>query len=62
MSHQKQNPGLQPRASRNQLGGWLHRLNTQTDWRKQFLVSRFYLSPEMAREVSALFYGEARDD
>jgi len=62
MSHQKQNPGLAPRASRNQLGGWLHPFNTQTDWRTQLLVSRFSLSPVMAREVSAHFYGEGRND
>jgi len=57
-----QNAGLHPSVSRNQLGGWLHPFNTQSDWRTQLLVSRFSLSPTMAREVSAHFYGEARDD
>jgi hypothetical protein len=62
MSLHMQNAGVQPGVSRNQLGGWLHPFNTQTDWRTQLLVSRFSLSPAMAREVSAHFYGEARDD
>ena len=61
-SPEMQNPGLAPRASRNQLGGWLRPLNTQTDWRAQLLASRFGLSQAMAREVSAHFYGEGRRD
>ena len=62
MSLHMQNPAVQGGASRNQLGGWLHPSNTQTDWRAQLLVSRFRLSSAMAREVSAHFYGEGRDD
>ena len=63
MSLHMQNPGRWATgASRNQLGGWLHPLNTQTDWRAQLLASRFGLSPAMARAVSAHFYGEGRDD
>lgn len=62
MSLHMQNPAVQGGASRNQLGGWLPPLNTQIDWRAQLLISRFRLSPVMAREVAAHFYGEARDD
>ena len=62
MSSQMQNPGLAPRASRNQLSGWLHLPNTQSDWRAQLLASRFGLSQAMAREVSAHCYGEGRRD
>ena len=62
MISEMQNPGLAPRASRNQLGCWLHPFNTQTEWRTQLLASRFGLSPAMARAVSAHFYGEGRND
>ena len=57
MSLHMQNPGWQAGASRNQLGGWLHSFTTQADWRTQLLISRFSLSPTMARVVSAHFYG-----
>jgi hypothetical protein len=62
MSLHMQNPAVQGGASRNQLGGWLHPFNRQTDRRTQLLVSRFSLSPAMARAVSVNFYGEGRDD
>ena len=62
MSLHMQNPAVQGGASRNQLVGWLHSLNTQTDWQAQLLVSQFRLSSAMAGEVSAHFYGEGRDD
>jgi hypothetical protein len=62
MSLHMQNPAVEGGASRNQLGGWLQPFNTQTDWRTQLLVSRFALSPAIARAVSAHFYGEARND
>ena len=62
MEAETRNAGLQPGVSYNQLSGWLHPINMQNDWRTQLLVSRFSLSPAMAREVSAHFYGEGRDD
>jgi hypothetical protein len=63
MSLHMQNPGeWVAGASRNQLGGWLHPLTTQTDWRAQLLAARFGLSPVMAREVATHFFGEGRDD
>ena len=61
MSLHMQNPGRWATgASPNQLGGWLRPFNTQTDWRAQMLVLRSSLSPAVAREVSAHFYGEER--
>jgi len=62
MTAHMQNPGLAPRASRNQLGGWLHSSLTAADWRTQLLASRFGLSPRMARDVVLLCFGEAHDD
>ena len=57
-----QNPGLQPRASRDCCGGPSHVPTTSWHWREQVLASRFGLSPWIAREVSWLFYGEGCDD
>lgn len=60
MSPDMQNPGLAPRASRNQLGGWLHSPSTASDWRAQTLAARFCLSPWMARDMARLCFGEGR--
>ena len=57
-----QNPGLAPRASRECSGGPSHISTTPWRWREQALVSRFGLSPWMAREVSWLCFGESCDD
>lgn len=58
-----QNPAGTGGAWRNQLGGWLRQSSTALDWQAQTLVTRFYLSPWMAREVSRLCFGEGcRDD
>ena len=57
-----QNPGRQPRASRDHFAGGSHLLTTSWHWREQALVSRFGLSPSMAREVSWLCFGEGCDD
>ena len=57
---QMQNPGLAPRASRNQLGGWLRISPTASEWQAQILTSRFHLSPWMARDLAGLCFGEGR--
>ena len=57
-----QNPGVQPRASRDLLGSGSLPSTTSWHWREQVLASRFGLSPWIAREVSWLFYGEGCDD
>jgi hypothetical protein len=62
MPSHMQNPGLAPRASRNQLGRWLHPSLTATDRQAQLLASRFLLSPPLARDVARLCYGEACND
>ncbi len=62
MASQMQNPGLAPRASRNQLGGWLLPSSTTPDWQAQMLVVRFRLSPWMARDMAWLCFGEGRND
>ena len=62
MSAHMQNPGLAPRASRNQLVGWLHFSPTSSDWRAQMLASRFCLSPWMARDMARLSFGEGCND
>ena len=59
---QMQNPGLAPRASRNQLGGWLHPSSTASDWQAQTLACRFCLSPWMARDTARLCFGEGCND
>jgi hypothetical protein len=58
MAPKMQNPGLAPRASRNQLVGWLHLFSTASDWRAQTLVFRACLPPWMAR----LYFGEGCND
>ena len=62
MDSKKQNPGGQARASRNQLGGWLHSSFTASDSRAQMLTARFCLSPWLARDLAALCFGEAAND
>ena len=58
MSAEIQNPGLAPRASRNQLGGCLHTSLTALDRQAQLLAVHFYLSPSMARVMAGHCYGE----
>jgi hypothetical protein len=58
MQHIKQNPGLAPRASRNQLVGWLHLSPTASEQQAQTLACRFCLSPWMARDMARLCFGE----
>ncbi len=62
MSPHMQNPGQAPRASRNQLGGWLHSSPTASEWRAQMLATRFCMSPWMARDIARLCFGEGRND
>ena len=57
-----QNPRLAPRASRDMLGGSSHLFLTAADWRTQLIATRFRLSPNIARQVSALHYGETTRD
>jgi hypothetical protein len=58
-----QNPGLQPRASRDLLSaGWSHHSLTASDLRAQTLVARFCLSPWMAQDIARLCYGEGGHD
>ena len=47
MKQKKQNPGLAPRASRDQLGGWSHRPFTATDWQAQTLACQFCLAARL---------------
>lgn len=62
MAAHMQNPGLPPRASRNQLGSWLHLSPTSSERQAQMLAGRFRLSPFIARDVARLCFGEARND
>lgn len=62
MAAYMQNPGLAPRASRNQLGCWLLPSLTATDRQAQLLAGRFVLSPPLARDVALLCFGEAAND
>lgn len=57
-----QNPGLRAGASRDHFAGGSHRLTTTQRLREQAIASRYGLSPWMAREVSALVFGEACND
>ncbi len=57
-----QNPAVQGGASRDMLGGSSHPSPTAMDWRAQLIASRFRLSPIIARQVSAMHYGEAGND
>ena len=62
MISEMQNPGLAPRASRNQLGRWLHVSLNATDCQAQIVASRFSLSPWMARDLARLCFGEGRSN
>ncbi len=62
MAAQMQNPGLAPRASRNQLGGWLLISLTARDRQAQLLGRRFLLSPQLASDMARLCFGEACND
>ena len=57
-----QNHGWQAGASRDHFARGSHLSTTSWHWREQALVSRFGLSPSMAREVSWLCFGEGCDD
>ena len=57
---QMQNPGLEPRASRNQLLGCLHDPSTKSESQAQIVALRFRLSPWLARDVARLCFGEGR--
>ena len=61
-SPEMQNPGLAPRASRNQIVGWLHLSSTALDTQAQMIACRFYLSPSVARIVAQHCYGERSND
>lgn len=62
MRMQKQNPGLAPRASRNQLVGWLHPFPTVSERQAQMLARRFCLSHSTAQAVARLCFGEGLHD
>lgn len=62
MEPQMQNPGLSPRASRDQLGGCSHQSFTALDWRWQLIADRYHLPSSMAREVAMQCFGEKSDD
>lgn len=62
MASHMQNPGLSPRASRNQLVGCLQSFPTASDKQAQMLACRFCLSPSMARDLARLCYGERSYD
>lgn len=62
MQAQKQNAGLHPGVSRNQLGSCLQNSLTTSEWQAQLLACRFCLSPSMARDISRLCFGELRND
>lgn len=62
MAEKMQNPGWPAGASRSRVEGWLQDSDTAYDWRAQMLVSRFRVSPLMARELARLCFGEARHD
>ena len=59
---QKQNPGWQAGASRNQLGRCLHYFPTASEHQTQMLTCRFCLSPSVARDVARLCFGEPYHD
>lgn len=62
MEHKKQNPGVQARASRNQLVRWLPNPLTPSERQAQLLASRFCLSQSLARDMARLCYGETAND
>ncbi|MWV26440.1 hypothetical protein [Aurantiacibacter rhizosphaerae] len=62
MTPHMQNPGVQAGVSRDLIGISSRKTLTAPDWRWQQIAIRFWLSSEMAKEVSRHCYGEARDD
>ena len=56
------NPAVEGGASRDMLGGSSLYFFTLTHQREQWLLSRFYLSPWVAREVSSPYFGERAHD
>lgn len=62
MTAQMQNPGCQPRASRDHFAQRSQSSLTASELQAQFLASRFSLPPSMAREVSRLCFGEGCND
>ena len=62
MKPQMQNPGLEPRVSRDQLGGCSHHFPTALGWRWQLIASRYRLPSSTARQVELLCFGEGCDD
>jgi hypothetical protein len=62
MSLHIQNPGRQPRASRDCFGGPSLPFYIASGWQAQILASRFCLSPWMARETARLCFGEGCND
>lgn len=61
MRSKMQNPGCQPRASRDLLCvGWSQSLDTVSEKQAQMLACRFCLSPWMARDMAQLCFGEGR--
>lgn len=58
----KQNAGVRPGASRNQLGGWLQKSHSPLDRQTQLLMGRFRLSKPAARRMANLCFGEAAND
>lgn len=57
----KQNPGGQAGASRNQLGGWLHSSITALDRQAQTPACMFGPAHWMAQNVANSRLGEARN-
>lgn len=63
MALEMQNPGLQPRASRDLLcSGWSQDALTTSQLRAQILVSRYSLPLWIARDMAPLCFGEACND
>lgn len=59
MRPQKQNPGVQARASRDLLCvGWSQNFNTASQRQAQLLATRFRLSRWMAQDMARLCFGE----
>ena len=58
MAAQLRNAGVQPSASRDHLGGWLHSPSAASDKQAQNLACRFRLSPWIARDMARLCFGE----
>jgi hypothetical protein len=62
-SPQMQNPGRQPRASRELLSeGWSQDVLTTSGLRAQMLVSRYGLPLSIASHVASLCFGEGCND